>query len=110
MEGTAFVVRLPEGRTLDQVASDLANVLGTGRLPVLRSGGRAADVPVSVLDTALIRRELAWAPTGRELRSQGNLPDFAGGGDAGGPARGRQAPRALKKPASPAWCMAASRA
>ena len=50
------------GRSLNQVVSDVGAVLGGTRLEVVRKQGRAADVPVSVLDTALIRRATGWRP------------------------------------------------
>ena len=42
--------------------SDVGAVLGRAALGVVRKGGRAADVPVSVLDTALIRGATGWRP------------------------------------------------
>jgi len=42
--------------------ADVRGVLGRPALEVVRKGGRAADVPVSVLDTRLIRGETEWRP------------------------------------------------
>ncbi len=50
------------GRSLNQLVSDVGAVLGGPALAVVRKGGRAADVPVSVLDTALIRGATGWRP------------------------------------------------
>lgn len=51
-----------QGRSLNAVARDVAAVAGRPGLAVVRTPARAADVPVSVLDTDLIRRETGWAP------------------------------------------------
>lgn len=51
-----------QGRSLNQLVDDVRAVLGRPALEVVRKGGRAADVPVSVLDTALIRRATGWQP------------------------------------------------
>lgn len=51
-----------QGRSLNQVIADLRDVLDHPALEVVRQGGRAADVPVSVLDTALIRGATGWRP------------------------------------------------
>lgn len=50
------------GRSLNQVVADVGAALGGTALEVVRKGARAADVPVSVLDTALIRRATGWRP------------------------------------------------
>lgn len=50
------------GRSLNQLVDDVGAVLGRPALEVVHRGGRAADVPVSVLDTALIRRATGWRP------------------------------------------------
>jgi UDP-glucose 4-epimerase len=50
------------GRSLNQLIADVRAALGGPALEVVRKGGRAADVPVSVLDTALIRRATGWRP------------------------------------------------
>lgn len=51
-----------QGRSLNQVAADLAEVLDLPNLSVVHRSGRAADVPVSVLDTKLIHHETGWLP------------------------------------------------
>ncbi len=50
------------GRSLNQLIADVRDVLDRPALEVVRQGGRAADVPMSVLDTALIRRATGWRP------------------------------------------------
>ncbi len=50
------------GRSLNQLVADVRDVLGRPALEVVRKGARAADVPVSVLDTALIREATDWRP------------------------------------------------
>ncbi len=50
------------GRSLTQLVSDVRAVLGRPALEVVHRAARAADVPVSVLDTALIRRATGWCP------------------------------------------------
>lgn len=50
------------GRSLNEVVSDVGEVLGSTGLEVVHKGGRTADVPVSVLDTTLIRRATGWRP------------------------------------------------
>ncbi len=51
-----------QGRSLDQLFLDVARTLGRPQIEVVRRPGRRADVPVSVLDTTLIRRETGWRP------------------------------------------------
>jgi len=51
-----------QGRSLNAVARDVAAAAGRPGLAVTRTPARAADVPVSVLDTELIRQETGWAP------------------------------------------------
>lgn len=51
-----------QGRSLNAVARDVAAAAGRPGLAVVRTPARAADVPISVLDTALIRQETGWAP------------------------------------------------
>ena len=51
-----------QGRSLNQLVADVRDVLGRPALEVVRKSARAADVPVSVLDTALIRGETEWRP------------------------------------------------
>lgn len=48
------------GRSINEVVSDLQSVLDLPLLEKTYKHGRAVDVPVSVLDTALIRRVTAW--------------------------------------------------
>lgn len=50
------------GLTINQVVGDVQQVLGLTGVRVTRKPGRAADVPVSVLDTELIRTATSWRP------------------------------------------------
>jgi len=50
------------GRSINQVFRDIESVLDRGALPKVNKSGRLADVPVNVLDIALIERELGWRP------------------------------------------------
>lgn len=50
------------GRSLNQLVDDVRTVLDRPALEVVRKGARAADVPVSVLDTTLIRGATDWQP------------------------------------------------
>ena len=50
------------GRTLDQLVADIKEVLQMPGAPVVRVPPKTLDVPVSVLDTALIRRVTGWRP------------------------------------------------
>lgn len=50
------------GRTLDEVVADVKEVLELPGAPVVVRPPRALDVPVSVLDTALITRATPWRP------------------------------------------------
>ncbi len=50
------------GRSLNELLADVSSALGLPSVDVVRRAGRAADVPVNVLDTALIRRETGWRP------------------------------------------------
>lgn len=50
------------GLTIDQVVGDVQHVLGLTGVRVTRKAGRAVDVPVSILDTELIRTETPWRP------------------------------------------------
>ena len=50
------------GRSLNQLVTDVRDVLQQPALEVVRRSARAADVPVSVLDTALIHRATDWRP------------------------------------------------
>lgn len=51
-----------EGRTINQVLADIETILGGGSLPKIYKPARPADVPVSILDIGLIRREMGWQP------------------------------------------------
>jgi len=57
-----FNVASGTGRSLNQIVDDVKLVLGTPALEVVRKSARAADVPVSILDTSLIRRTTGWQP------------------------------------------------
>ena len=50
------------GRSLKQVADDITTTLGQSGMRVMHLPGRAADVPVSILDNTLIRKETGWTP------------------------------------------------
>ncbi len=50
------------GLSINQVASDIEAVAGTTDIPRVYRAGRAADVPVNVLDISLITRETPWQP------------------------------------------------
>ncbi len=50
------------GRSLNQLVRDVRDVLHQPALEVVRKSARAADVPISILDTALIRGETEWQP------------------------------------------------
>ena len=54
-----------EGRSLDALIADVKSVLNVPDVPVLRKPARPADVPVSILDTELIRRVTPWRPSVR---------------------------------------------
>jgi UDP-glucose 4-epimerase len=49
------------GRSVLEVVTDIADVLGCAKIVPIHKSGRATDVPVNVLDTALIHRELGWS-------------------------------------------------
>ena len=51
-----------QGRSLNRIAADIAATLGRDALDVVRKPARPADVPVSVLDSRLIRSETGWRP------------------------------------------------
>lgn len=55
------------GLTINQVASDIETVAGTANLSRIYRAGRAADVPVNILDISLIARETGWQPRRRWL-------------------------------------------
>jgi UDP-glucose 4-epimerase len=51
------------GRSVLDLLRDIGTALGRGTtVAAAHKPGRATDVPVNVLDTALIRREMGWAP------------------------------------------------
>jgi len=50
------------GRTVNQIVEDVRDALGLPQIEIVRKSARAADVPVSVLDTTLITRETGWRP------------------------------------------------
>lgn len=50
------------GCTLNQLLSEVRQVLQLPHLQVVYKDGRAADVPVSILDVSLIEREMGWQP------------------------------------------------
>lgn len=50
------------GRSVLSLARDIGAVAGRGIVPAVHKPGRATDVPVNVLDPALIRREMGWTP------------------------------------------------
>ena len=50
------------GRSVNEIVTDVQAVLGLDDVAVVRKPGRAADVPVSILDTTLITRATAWRP------------------------------------------------
>jgi UDP-glucose 4-epimerase len=50
------------GLTINQVVGDVQHVLGLEGVRVTHKPGRAADVPVSILDTQLIRTVTSWRP------------------------------------------------
>jgi UDP-glucose 4-epimerase len=49
------------GRSVLEVVTDIADVLGCPKIGPIHKAGRATDVPVNVLDIGLIRRELGWS-------------------------------------------------
>jgi len=49
------------GRSVNDIVADLEGLLGRDLAKTFR-GGRRADVPVNVLDVALIQRETGWSP------------------------------------------------
>jgi UDP-glucose 4-epimerase len=50
------------GRSIDQVASDIESILGTGDVPRIYHASRSIDVPVNILDIGLITSETPWRP------------------------------------------------
>lgn len=61
-EHRIFNVGQGEGRTINQVLADIERAVGGGSLAKVYKDPRPADVPVSVLDITLIRREMGWQP------------------------------------------------
>ena len=57
-----FNVGAGVGRSVLEVVTDIANVLGQPDAVPIHKPGRATDVPINVLDIALIGRELGWSP------------------------------------------------
>jgi UDP-glucose 4-epimerase len=57
-----FNVGSGTGLSINQIITELGVAFGRDRLPCMYKPGRAADVPANVLDTSLIRSELAWQP------------------------------------------------
>lgn len=64
-----FNVGQGAGRSINQIISGIEAVLNRGELPKLYKAGRPTDVPVNILDIALIRRELGWEPQSDWLAS-----------------------------------------
>jgi UDP-glucose 4-epimerase len=50
------------GLSINQVASDIEAIAGTANVTRIYRAGRAADVPVNILDISLITRETRWRP------------------------------------------------
>jgi UDP-glucose 4-epimerase len=50
------------GLSITQIADSIEAALGRGALPRTYLPGRAADVPVNILDISLSQRELGWHP------------------------------------------------
>jgi UDP-glucose 4-epimerase len=50
------------GLSVNQIVAELEAAFGRDRLTCVYKASRAADVPINVLDTALIRSELGWRP------------------------------------------------
>ncbi len=51
-----------EGHGLDDVIADVRHLLNVADAAIVRKPGRLIDVPVSILDTGLIRRSTPWRP------------------------------------------------
>jgi UDP-glucose 4-epimerase len=81
-----------QGRTILEVVSSIDAVLGLRGAAVLHRPGRAVDVPVNVLDTGLIRRELGWVARTEWMQGLAETAEWlsrsglavAGSGDGGG--------------------------
>jgi UDP-glucose 4-epimerase len=52
-----------EGRSINQIASEIPAILGFSDIEKVYKAGRPADVPNNVLDISLIGRETGWRPT-----------------------------------------------
>ncbi|HEV7260401.1 MAG TPA: NAD-dependent epimerase/dehydratase family protein [Bosea sp. (in: a-proteobacteria)] len=50
------------GLSINQVASDIEAIAGTAELARTYRAGRAADVPINILDISLVTRETPWRP------------------------------------------------
>jgi UDP-glucose 4-epimerase len=57
-----FNVGAGVGRSVLDVVTDIAEVLGRPNVVPIHKPGRATDVPINVLDITLIQRELGWSP------------------------------------------------
>jgi UDP-glucose 4-epimerase len=57
-----FNVGSGAGTSIAQVIDDIERVIDRGPLRRLHLESRSVDVPVSVLDIALIRKEMGWTP------------------------------------------------
>jgi UDP-glucose 4-epimerase len=51
-----------EGRSVNEIVRDAQAVLGLSSVEVRRRPARTADVPISILDTTLIRSVTSWRP------------------------------------------------
>lgn len=51
-----------QGRSVNQIVNDLHDILNLQDIEITRKSGRAVDVPISILDTELIRRVTSWRP------------------------------------------------
>lgn len=62
--GPYKIMNVGSGRGLrvNDILADLEIAIGRGPLKRTYMTGRAADVPINILDTALIRAEMSWAP------------------------------------------------
>ena len=57
-----FNIGSGHGLSINQIAESIETTLGRGPLPRSYQAGRAADVPVNILDISLAGRELGWQP------------------------------------------------
>jgi UDP-glucose 4-epimerase len=58
-----FNVGAGVGRSVLEVVTDIADVLGRPDVVPIHKPGRATDVPVNVLDISLIQHEFGWSPS-----------------------------------------------